>query len=431
MTMTNRHWLPQYCDPQSFIPRITETRVLFDRPPYYFPDFVGRAIAFLQSDETAKMGFKYDERQILPCTWKCADESMFHVPMSLLAYTGVNRFQKGMIGGRFNEGSVKAAVHHGSVNLDFGGSHVGYIPGDSGGTFGYIWRPQKKEFTSNCGHLTNVITPFVSVYQEACRSILLYRPNGEDVIASIPNEYLQPNWSSHTIKVLVDLDTFCAGVVDYKVETPHTKTSVARSLFRVAPEFFSELSSSDASMFLGEKPTPIGKYLKPKFFNIFDTNAELDQNGLPLERLQIYMKYIVGAQHSPSPLKAAIVSTNLEHNRLLDTIRSVEYQDYSFACFSGIFVDICDMDVGNYYNLFQPIALALKPASSMEVVEMTTEEMHDRFEKLAPVDPKLPLLDYAGFADAKTLVDRFTFRPGRFKTPDSEVLNNLAPFDET
>ena len=179
MPKTNRHWLPGYCHPQNFIPRAPETRVLFYHPPYYFPEFVGKAIRFLTSDDVRKMGFEYDPRRILPCTWKCADETMFLVGVSLYAYTGVNPFHKGVIGAIFNEASLAAAVHHGPINLDFGGSHVGYEPGEQGGVFGRIWRPQHKSFSADCGRLTKLITPFVTIYQDACRNILLFQPEGQ------------------------------------------------------------------------------------------------------------------------------------------------------------------------------------------------------------------------------------------------------------
>jgi hypothetical protein len=426
MQRTTRNWLPPYLDPAGFIPRITETRVLFQWPPFFFPEFLGKVIAFLQSDDARKMGFEFDYRRILPCTWKCSDESLFMVPLSLLAYFGANVFPKGLIGARFNEQSLGAAVHHGSINVDLGGSHVGYLPGERGGSFGYIWRPQQKEFTSDCGYLTSVFTPFASVYQDASQNILLFRPQGSKVLASIPNEFLQPNWSSHRVKLLVDIETFTAGQVEYRDDTTFTHTTVARSLFYVHPEFLQGLDPRDVEPFLQEKPTPIGRFLSPKYFNIFDTQAPLDQNGLPRERLMLYMKYIVAPKYSPVSLKAAIVNTNLEHNRLTDTLRSPEYTNYSFACFTGIFMDLFDHEVGNYYNLFQPLSITIKPAGKKSEVELTPEEIQFRFARLNPAEPRLNLLDMTGFKSVERLVERFTFKPGRFEefSHHNEVASN-------
>ena len=78
------------------------------------------------------------------------------------------------------------------------------------------------------------------------------------------------------------------------------------------------------------------------------------------------MKHILAAQNSPPPLKAAIVNTSLEHNRLTDTVRTARFKPYQFASFTGIFVDLYDEIVGNYVNLFQPLGLTVKPRGTVE-----------------------------------------------------------------
>ena len=122
MTPSNRSWLPTYLDPGAFLPAAQECVVLFNEPPFLFQDFVARAMSFLESDTVAKMGFKYDRASALPCKWKCSDESLFGVDLCLYAFTGQYPFDKGKIGGLYNEGSLGAAVHHAAINLDFGGS---------------------------------------------------------------------------------------------------------------------------------------------------------------------------------------------------------------------------------------------------------------------------------------------------------------------
>ena len=103
MTQTTRNWLPVYCHPDTLLPAVQETITLFSHPPYLFQDFVGQAIAFLRSDSVRKMGFDYDPAKALPCKWKCADESVFGVDLILHAYSGHYPFDKGRIGGCFNE----------------------------------------------------------------------------------------------------------------------------------------------------------------------------------------------------------------------------------------------------------------------------------------------------------------------------------------
>ena len=66
MTQTTRNWLPVYCHPDSLLPAVQETIILFSRPPYLFQDFVAKAIAFLRSDTARKMGFDYNPATALP-----------------------------------------------------------------------------------------------------------------------------------------------------------------------------------------------------------------------------------------------------------------------------------------------------------------------------------------------------------------------------
>ena len=281
MTQTNRNWLPRYCDPTGFLPKIQETRTLFRWSPYLFEDFVGRALAFLQSDTARAMGFEYDPMRVLPCHWKCSDESVFGVDLSLYAFTGRYPFDKGAIGGLLNEASLDAAVHHGGVNVDFGGSHVGYVPGKDGGEFGRIWRPLQGEWSADCGYLMSLLEPFQGVYDDACQSILLFGPQPGELVLSIPNELIQPNWSSHRIKLLIDTETLTAGSVPYDEAQRSTHTPVGRTLFHVHPDFCRGVAEDEARRFASPEPTPIGRYLAHRYFNIFDTEAQLDEHGLP------------------------------------------------------------------------------------------------------------------------------------------------------
>ncbi|CAO0823943.1 hypothetical protein DFAR_390007 [Desulfarculales bacterium] len=121
--------------------KVPETRVLFSWRSSLFQDFMGTAISFLQSEDVRRMGFVYNSESALPCKWRCADESLFGLDLCFYAYTGQYPFGKGAIGGMFNEASLDATIHHGGINLNFGGSHVGYVSGEGGGRFGAIGRP--------------------------------------------------------------------------------------------------------------------------------------------------------------------------------------------------------------------------------------------------------------------------------------------------
>lgn len=414
MRKNNQAWLPSYCQPSSFLPKVPETRALFSRRAYVFQDFLARAMSFLASDQARKMGFDYQPASALPCKWKCSDESVFGVDLHLYAFTGQYPFDKGLIGGHFNESSLGAAVHHGRINLDFGGSHVGYLPGQGGGLFGQIWRPLDQAASSGCGYLVSLLAPFKKVYDDACENILIFCPSGEKPLVSVPNEFLQPNWSSGNIKLLVDLDALTEGEVAYLQNKPHTHTMIGRSLFYLHREFLQEAGLDQAKALCSSQPTPIGRNLGHRYFNIFDAQTALDEAGLPQQKLLLYMKFILAAQNSHESLKAAIVNTILEHNRLTDAVRAANFKPYDFVSFTGLFIDMYDEELGSYVNLFQPLGLNIKPKDKTREVELTPEEIHHVLDRLTPAQPKLQVPALLEPRQMDRLRERFTYQPGIF-----------------
>lgn len=412
---TNRGWMPEYCHPERFLPAIQESDVLFSSPPYYFPDFVGRMMTFLQGETARKLGFEYDGSCVLPCKWKCSDESLFQVDLTIFAYTGLYPFDKGGIGGFFNAPSLGASVHHGDLNLDFGGAHVGYVPGNGGDSFGHIWRPQEQAYSTNCGYVMNLLAPFQDLYEDACQNIQITMTSGEEPLISIPNEFIQPNWSSQNIKLLVDLDMLTAGEIRFQLDAPHTHTRIARSCFRLHPQFLEGLSPEDLKAKQGAQAAPIGRHLSPHYFTIFDTHAELSAQGIPKQRLLVYMKDIVAAQKAPPALKAGIISTNLEHNKLTDAVRAAAYAPYGFASITGVFIDLFDEVLGNYVNLFAPVALTVKPQGSTHQTDISPEELRQLLDPLAPAPLVVPLDEALALERGKQLVEQFTYRPGRYR----------------
>jgi hypothetical protein len=319
------------------------------------------------------------------------------VDLCLYAYTGHYPFDKGSLGGCFNDSSIRAAVHHSEVNVDFGGAHVGYVPDVRGGKFGIIPRPlQEKHTSADCGYLMGIIEPFKEVYDDACQNIFLYSPDGEQALISIPNEYLQPSWSSDHIKLLVHLERLTAGLVDYDVDKPHTHKVAGRTLFRVAPEFLGSLPEQKAASFMSPEMTPIGNELVADYFHIFDSDAELE-DSVPTQRFLPYMKFILSSKLAPYPLKAAVTHANIEHNRLVDSVRTERCRPYAFASFSGVFIDIFDEKIHAYVNLFQPIGVAIKAAGKAREVEFTSAELHEIFRELDTAEPVLPLGGVLGY----------------------------------
>lgn len=413
MNRTNRDWLPVYCRPDALLPKIPETRALFQWRPYLIQDFIGKSISFLESDETKKLGLEYDRRRVVPCRWKCSDESLFGVDLAIYAYTRAYPFDKGEIGARVNTNSLGAAVRHGSINVDVGGSHVGYLPGESGGSFGRIWRPATREYSTDCGYLSNVLAPFLRVYKDACDNILVAQPEGDRPLVSIPNEYVQPTWSSDQVKLLVDLETFTEGEVEYEVERPHTRTLVGRSLFYLNPRVLDEMDIDTARELCTPKPKRLGRRLGHRYFNIWDSEAEL-VGGLPASRLLVYMKFILAAQHSPEPLKAAVVNTAIEHNRLTDAVRAGAFREYDFISFSGVFLDLYSEETRSYINLFQPIGMTIKPRGHVREREFSPEQIHNILQRMPIARPTMPLEGIFDYPHPESVVESFTFEPGKF-----------------
>jgi len=414
---SNRSWLPPYCNPGAFLPAVQECVILFKERPYLFQDFVARAMRFLASDAVRKMGFIYDRASALPCKWKCSDESLFGVDLCLYAFTGRYPFDKGRIGGMYNEGSLGAAVHHAAINIDFGGSHVGYIPGESGGRFGAVRRPlHETDQSTDCGHLMSTIAPFKNAYDDARDNTLLFSVEEEkDVLVSIPNEYLQPGWSSHRIKLLIDIERLTSSVVNYNINKPYTHKVAGRTLFRVNKEFLAQAPPEASAAFRTREQTPIGIELTADYFNIFDSQAELGGDGAPLNRLLPYMKYILSSKLAPYQLKCAVTNTNIEYNKLTDSVRSETFRPYGFASFTGIFIDIYDEEPGNYINLFQPTGISIKPQGRIREIEIPPAEVSHIFKGLEPAQPVLPLDHVLNYPHPERTLEKFTYRPGVFQ----------------
>jgi len=410
MNRTNRNWLPGYCDPEALLPKVPETSALFSRRPYLIQDFVGKLVSLLGSDEIAKTGFEYDPKRVVPCRWKCSDESLFGVDLALYAYTRAYPFDKGEIGGCFNAASIGAAVHHGSINIDIGGSHVGYEAGPGGGSFGRIWRPAEEKHSTDCGYLMGVLAPFQQVYRDASENILLCQPEGARPMVSIPNEYVQPTWSSDRIKLLVDLERFTCGEVEYEQEHPFTHTQLGRSLFHVHPEYLASLDPDVARSLCTPAQKPIGDNLTQAMFNIWDSEAEL-ANGRPKLGILPYMKYILAARYAPAGLKAAIVNTALEHNQLTDAVRTEPYRPFDFVSFTGVFIDTFNEGAGNYVNLFQPMGLSVKPRGRTHEVSFSAAELHELLENTPLAEPHMALEGIFGHARPQSSLDDFTFEP--------------------
>jgi hypothetical protein len=415
MTVTlgpsNYDLLPTYSDPRCFLPAVQETVVLFKDPPYLFSDFVGRALSFLKSRAALDMGFVFDAETVLPCKWKCSDESLFGVDLTLFAFTGHFPFDKGLIGGRFNESSVQAAVHHSPLNIDFGGAHVGYVPREHGGTFGVIERPlHAAERSADCGYLMALIAPFKEVYDDACRNIQLSSPDGVQVLVSIPNEYLHPSWSSRAVKLLVDLPRLTASVVPYDVGRSYTHKVAGRTLFVAAPAFLEALPPGRLAAFRTAEKVPIGEELTADCFNLFDTGAPLS-NGFPTEGILPYMKFILSSKLAPFPIKAAVTSSNIEHNKLTDTVREEIFRPYTFASFTGVFIDLYDRELGTYVNLFQPIGLAVKAPGRSRETEISPAETRAIIDAHAPCAPLLEIAAVPGFDQVERIRAKFSFSP--------------------
>ncbi len=413
MNRTNREWLPFYCNPDAHLPKIPETRALFSWRPMLIQDYIGKSISFLESDEIKDVGFEYDYRRVVPCRWKCSDESLFGVDLAIFAHTRAYPFDKGKIGGQFNADSLAASVAHGSINVDVGGSHVGYVPDEHGGSFGRIWRPATQEYSSDCGHLMAVLAPFMRVYRDAGDSILVSQPTGERPMISIPNEYVQPTWSSERIKLLVTLGELTDGEVEYKASEPHTATIMGRSLFYLHPKFLEELNTETARCLCTPEPRRLGGLLHHSYFNIWDSEAELE-NGLPKDRLLLYMKFILAARHSPAPLKAAVVNAAIHHNLLTDAVRMGAYRDYDFVSISGVFIDLYDEKSRSYVNLFQPMGMTIKPRGRTREREFTPEQIHEIFERMPLAKPVMPLDQVFGYERPEHVLESFNFEPGKY-----------------
>ena len=200
---------------------------------------------------------------------------------------------------------------------------------------------------------------------------------------------------------------------------------MGRSLFYLHPKFLDRLDTDEVEVLRTPKPKRIGRLLNHRYFNIWDAEAELI-DGLPAERVIPYMKFILAAKHSPPPLKAAIVNTALEHNRLTDAVRDGAFREYDFVSFSGIFIDQYDVTSGSYVNLFQPMGMSIKPQKRTREREFSPEAIHEIFGRMEIAKPAMPLEAIFGYERPDHVLERFAFEPARF-TRESMQLGATSP----
>jgi hypothetical protein len=258
-----------------------------------------------------------------------------------------------------------------------------------------------------------VLDPFLRVYDDACDNVLVIQPAGERALVSIPNEYVQPSWSSERVKLLVDLDTLTDGEVEYQQAREHTHAMIDRSLFYLHPRFLDRLSTEEVVKLCAPEPRRIGDHLTHQYFNIWDSEAKMTA-GLPGNRLLPYMKFILAARHSPAALKAAAVHTALSHNRLTDAVRAAAYTNFDFVSFSGIIIDSYSHRSHSYVNLFQPMGMTIKPKGRTREREFSPEEIHEIFARMPLAEPAMPLQGVFGYKDPTHVLENFPFEPGHF-----------------
>jgi hypothetical protein len=143
-------------------------------------------------------------------------------------------------------------------------------------------------------------------------------------------------------------------------------------------------------------------------FHLFDA-AAAEEGGVPTQRFLPYMKYVLSSRVAPYPLKAAVTHANIEHNRLTDAARAEWCRPYAFASFTGVFIDIFDPGCGAYVNLFQPIGISVKAPGHAREVEFSAAEVHERFDRLQPAAPALPLEGVLGYPRPAHVLEAFTF----------------------
>jgi hypothetical protein len=233
-------------------------------------------------------------------------------------------------------------------------------------------------------------------------------------LVSVPNEYVQPSWSSGRVKLLVDLDTLTDGEVEYSQGQAHTHTQIGRSLVYLHRRFLDGLDEEGARACCSQRPSPIGELLTHHYFNVWDEEANL-RAGLPERRIKLYMKFIIAARHSPAPLAAAVVNTAIEHNRLTDAVRTDEYRPYDFVSVSGVFIDVYSPAVKSYVNLFQPMGMIIKPRGLIREREFSPEEIHHIFQAMPMATPEIPLESVFDHDRPDAVLEQFTFTPGKFQ----------------
>ncbi len=434
MFSDTRNKLPCQTQPRNILPAILPLSSVLEAPPFEVSDFVRRALGLLASRKGRKLaGADFTQTGTLPCKWTCADESLFTIDLVLYACTGRFPFDKGQLGGRFNPGTLGAGFHHGPLHIDLGGAHVGAVE-ESGGTFrfGHVLRPIAGTTSTDCGWLMQLLAPFKRVYDQACENILITKTLGS-LVASIPNEYVHPGWTGDTVKLLVDLEAIGAETSPVSsrartgfVHPDHREPSrdgrpssqcpppscAGRSTFLLPEGFASRLSRDRRGRLEMGDTVPMGRALRAQDFHLYDAGTVVDEQGLPRDRVLLYVKDILTATGTQYPLGAAVVSSCIEYNILTDSLRHESCRKYGAASFTGVFIDWYSEEAGNYVNLFVPIGFSVKRPGSCQILEFNPEEIRAMLHDCKPIQPLKDLNALLGYDPDRLEIPAFRFLSG-------------------
>ena len=395
----NRTDIPPYLATQDYLWNGMCSEELINTKVFLFSDFAARALNYLKSPGIKAKGFNYDATSSLPCTWKCSDESVFGIDLIVYGLTAKFPFNKGLIGGKYNAGSVGAAVHHGFGNVDFGGSHVGYVKDRPDDNFGYIWREAHNDYSSDCGYLMGVLKPFKKRYDEL-NKLISFNKEDENIFVSFPFYMLESSKQDSSIKMILRDELFNDN--NYVITDGMIKRMVSKQVIsRMDPETLNKLSSG---LKISGK-----KVLKPEFFEIFDINAKLDEESNVQEGILAYMKYILSSSVLSYSVKAALINTGLEQALLRKTVSLEQYRYISFASFAGLIIDVYDPTVKNFINLYMPLELSLKAKGYTDVTVVEPAQLQEQILAQSPVEMQNKIAENTGICGTAEVLDDFSF----------------------
>lgn len=262
--------------------------------------------------------FEFRKNETIVSRGFCSDENQGGATLHLSKNFGVYPFNHGRVGATVALDRNGPFSHHGKDLVIVSASHVGFD--EENHIFGTYRRPHCNHETHDCGMLVGTISPYLTEYDVAKKTIKLIK-EGKNYYVIIKTQLIHninhrddPYENGEPPRLLLKMSRIVKNIEP-------VEGIISGQKFLAADSFIEKIGKKRWST---GKGSPIGDALSAELFG-FRQIPENYISNVAIENLQKFMNYIVASKF-PS-LTAAVIQCQEEYSR---TARSIQI-DSAFA----------------------------------------------------------------------------------------------------